>query len=141
MSEIESAFLGFITEHGKSYTSTAEYGFRLSQFARAHAEIEEHNMTESTFKLGHNKMSDWTEAEYLAILTHQPMPEEEKRVEYHPETVASSSPIDWRNYNGYSYVNAIKDQGQCGSCWSFSSNCALETEYAIKHGQLYNLSE
>jgi len=86
-------------------------------------------------------MSDWTEAEYLAILTHKPMPVADQRVEYHPETVSSSSPIDWRNHNGFSYVNNIKDQGSCGSCWAFSTNAALETEYAVKKGQLYNLSE
>jgi len=141
MSEIESAFLGWITEHGKSYTSMSEYGFRLSQFTRAHNEIEEHNATESSFKLGHNHMSDWTVAEYQAILTHQPMEESEKNYEYHPETVQSGTPLDWRNYNGYNYVQGIKDQGQCGSCWTFSSVAALETMWARTTGYLYSLSE
>jgi len=143
MSEIESSFLSYITEFGKSYSSTEEYGFRLSQFVRAHNEIEEHNKTESSFKLGHNHMSDWTEEEYKAILTHKPQPEDEKMFEYHPETEAikASTGIDWRNYNGYSYVQNVKDQGQCGSCWTFSANAALESAWAIHYGKLYSLAE
>jgi len=68
---------------------------------RAHREIEEHNATESSFKLGHNDMSDWTEEEYLAILTHEPLGEEEhmSMFEYVPEIEGASSPIDWRSKN------------------------------------------
>jgi len=58
--EVESAFLGYIVQFGKSYPTFEEYGFRLTQFARNHAIIIEHNATESSYKLGHNKMSDWT---------------------------------------------------------------------------------
>jgi len=141
MTEIESAFLGWITEHGKSYTSVEEYGFRLSQFVRAHHEILEHNATESSFYLAHNHMSDWTEAEYKGILNHKQMTESEKNYEYHPETARAASAIDWRNYNGYSYVQGVKDQGGCGSCWTFSAVCALENRWATSTGYMYSLSE
>jgi C1A family cysteine protease len=46
--------------------------------------------------------------------------------------------IDWRNKNA---VSPVKDQGQCGSCWSFSASGAMEGAWAIHHGQLYSLSE
>jgi C1A family cysteine protease len=141
MSEIESAFLGWITEHGKSYTSMEEYGFRLSQFVRAHNEIMTHNESSASFKLGHNTMSDWTEAEYKALLTYQPMEEHMLNVEYHPETVQASGEIDWRSYNGYSYVQPVKNQASCGSCWTFSAVACMENHWAIKTGKLYSLSE
>ena len=76
--EVESAFMGYITQYGKSYSSVAEYNFRLEQFARNHAAVVAHNMTESSFQLGFNKMSDWTEAEYKAILTAKVMDEADK---------------------------------------------------------------
>lgn len=38
-------------------------------------------------------------------------------------------------------VNPIQDQGQCGSCWSFSSCCAMEGIDQITNGTLRKFSE
>lgn len=46
--------------------------------------------------------------------------------------------VDWRDEHK---VSSVKNQGQCGSCWAFSSVGATESAWAIKHNQLYNLSE
>jgi len=45
---------------------------------------------------------------------------------------------DWRSLGA---VNGIKDQGQCGSCWSFSTVANIEGAGFVETGKLLNLSE
>jgi len=46
--------------------------------------------------------------------------------------------FDWRDMNA---VNPVKDQGQCGSCWSFATVANMEGVHAHLHGELLSLSE
>jgi len=46
--------------------------------------------------------------------------------------------FDWREKNA---VSPIQDQGDCGSCWAFSSTAAIEGAHAILAGELIKLSE
>jgi cathepsin L len=48
------------------------------------------------------------------------------------------SHVDWRTSG---VVSNVKDQGRCGSCWSFGSAETVESHFALKHGFLPVLSE
>ena len=56
------------------------------------------------------------------------------------DNVLKSTPssINWVEKGA---VTPVKDQGQCGSCWSFSTTGALEGAYYIANGELLSFSE
>jgi len=63
-----------------------------------------------------------------------------------PSEVKQPVPLEEENYDSVNWVtqgkvNAVQNQGQCGSCWAFATVAAVETAYAIKNGSLPKLSE
>ena len=48
--------------------------------------------------------------------------------------------FDWRDRQP-SILTPVKNQGKCGSCWTFASVSTLESHWAIATGNLENFSE
>jgi C1A family cysteine protease len=139
-------FIQHVAQYGLSYPTVEEYNFRKMNFAAIDAFIQEENATQVNYQVGHNKFSTWTEHERSHLLnSNRPqapadrtftMPERASRVNQVPST------WDWNNGPNGSCVTPIKDQGQCGSCWAFSSTGALEGSHCIvSGGNLLSFSE
>jgi cathepsin H len=55
-----------------------------------------------------------------------------------PSNLGRDSFWDWRDHNG---VSPVKNQGHCGSCWTFSTVGALEAHELLKYKDFTPLSE
>jgi len=117
----------------------------LQNFANNDDLIELHNAGNSTYTLGHNKFSamsfdEWRSYVRLGLSTKPAELEAPAKIHEAPvDLSALPASVDWTTKGGA--VSAVKDQGQCGSCWSFSTTGALEGAHFNKLGKAVSLSE
>jgi len=132
-------------EFGRRYTAQ-EKELRRPVFQARIAAIRAHNDAESpSYRRGVNHLTDRLPDEldqskgldasllYNTAQLRNPAP---SLAHISVEDLPSS--VDWRTKN---VVTPVKNQGECGSCWTFASAETLESHTAIKTGRLEELSE
>jgi C1A family cysteine protease len=134
-------FTNFQDRFSKRYENMQEMETRFQIFRTNLRNIILHNLDYTqNFTMGINQFTDLTPQEFKDQYVGGLKAEVGS---YGCKTFSSSasgapSSIDWRQKGA---VTSVKDQGQCGSCWSFSSTGAVEGAWAIAKGQLVDLSE
>jgi len=137
--EYQAMFSKFMEQYNKKYTADTFY-YRYTIFKANMDKIALANKQNHSYKLGMNAMGDMTHAEFKAAkLGYNKIDRSVARAAVACPTGNAPASVDWEKAGA---VTAIKDQGQCGSCWSFSATGAIEGAVALaKNGRLQSLSE
>jgi len=132
----------FKTKYGKVYNGITDESARFQIF-KGHVDfIHTTNAQNLSYRLKVNEFADLTTSEFVSQYTgYKPNNvwsglKHLGTHEYVGEPLADA--VDWTTKGA---VTPVKNQGQCGSCWAFSTTGSLEGAWFIATGDLSPLSE
>jgi len=127
-------------QNQKSYSSTEETA-RYGIFVENYKKVQRLNAEGEGVRFALNKFADLTPYEFKTTYASCGFSETHRKfVQRLSISFLEALPdsVDWRNKGA---VTPVKDQGQCGSCWAFSTTGVIEGAYFVKNGNLLSFAE
>jgi hypothetical protein len=145
--ELLQQFNAWQIKYKKVYDTVSDFEHAMDNFKASLTRIAQKNAaSEGSNWAGLTKFSDLSPAEFKKIYlraTHNAETARKTREVIRevvpPTTVAAPTSVDWRTHTP-SVVSAVKDQGQCGSCWAFATTESIESMWALAGNDLVELS-
>ena len=122
---------------GKAYDTVEEEAHALDNFIANEKIILEHNSGNSTFVLGHNEFSDLSWPEFKNTCTSG-LVKSTRAKNFEALMATTADTVGWV---AKSAVTPVKNQGQCGSCWAFSTTGSAGGAFQIADNPLTSSSE
>jgi len=141
---MDEMFREFKLKFAKKYGSDAEEMKRFSYFVRNMQSAAHMMQLEgATAQYGHlSPMADMSEEEFTTLnnlpVTPQLIAEHASKAVSVQLRDDAPTNFDWRDKGA---VTPVKNQGQCGSCWAFSTIANIEGQMFNTNGKLISLSE
>ena len=130
-------FQSWKTQYGVKYDSMFEEAYRERVFLENIAKINLHNANEhNTYRMGINQFTAMTEEEFVQTYLGTVVPSENIVEDSVDDLMVGD--VDWTSQG---VVTNVKNQGQCGSCWAFSTTGSLEGLSKLAYGTLESFSE
>jgi cathepsin L len=131
-------FNAWKVQHKKTYRADEEE-HRFAVWKDNLKFVDEWNAKGTGHVVAMNHIADLSKAEFKAMLNGLRLPADNK-FEFGVQTTKFTGPtsVDWRTKG---YVTPIKNQQQCGSCYSFSATGSMEGAVFKKTGKLNSISE
>jgi len=134
--EYRAAFNEWMHAHSRTYAHDA-FRVKYNTFKTNVDIVDANNAQNNGLTLALNKFADMSNAEFKAYYTGLKAQTTRQENDDTPSVEVPTS-VDWRTKGA---VTPVKNQGQCGSCWSFSSTGSLEGLNFIKNKKLLSFSE
>jgi len=146
---------GVFGENANDHSKLKTLENREKAFIDNIEKIKAHNSKNLSWRMGVNRFSDLTADEFGELMrfatcrkhmneTHRLREKRKQRKLLQVRNPKNAASVDWRNANnplGKPAVTPVKNQGGCGSCWSFSASGAVEGAWVVGGNSLVSLSE